>query len=68
MAENPSAAWPIADAALSTKILDILQSASHYRQLRKGANESKDNLLNSCLRIETNLCLFSNEDPQPRHC
>lgn len=38
MAEG-SAAWPIADEALSQKILDIVQQASNYRQLKKGANE-----------------------------
>lgn len=40
MAENnPSAAWPVADEALAQKILDIVQQASNYRQLKKGANE-----------------------------
>ena len=39
MADNPSAAWPIADEALAQKILDICQQASTYRQLKKGANE-----------------------------
>lgn len=38
--QNESAAWPIADAALSQEILDLIQSASHYRQLKKGANEA----------------------------
>ena len=41
MADNPSAAWPIADQALSTKILDLVQQASNYRQLKKGANEGR---------------------------
>lgn len=41
MADNPTAAWPIADEALSQQILTIVQQASHYRQLKKGANESK---------------------------
>lgn len=35
MADNPSAAWPVADDALATKILDTVQQASHYRQLKK---------------------------------
>lgn len=35
MADNPSAAWPVADEALSQKILDTVQQASHYRQLKK---------------------------------
>lgn len=34
-----STAWPIADQALTQTILDLVQQASHYRQLRKGANE-----------------------------
>jgi len=41
MADNPSLAWPIADEALSQQILTIVQQASHYRQLKKGANESE---------------------------
>ncbi|ETN42104.1 ribonucleoprotein-associated protein [Cyphellophora europaea CBS 101466] len=44
MADNPSAAWPIADEALSQKILDIVQQASNYRQLKKGANEATKTL------------------------
>ncbi|KIW99774.1 uncharacterized protein Z518_10702 [Rhinocladiella mackenziei CBS 650.93] len=44
MADNPSAAWPVADEALSQKILDLVQSASHYRQLKKGANETTKTL------------------------
>lgn len=37
-APNPKA-FPLADAALSNKILDLVQQASHYKQLKKGANE-----------------------------
>jgi len=44
MADNPSAAWPLADSALSQKILDTVQQASHYRQLKKGANEATKTL------------------------
>lgn len=32
-------AWPLADEALSQSLLDLVQQASHYRQLKKGANE-----------------------------
>ncbi|EHY58954.1 RNA binding protein snu13 [Exophiala dermatitidis] len=39
-----SAAWPIADQALTQQILDLVQQASHYRQLRKGANEATKTL------------------------
>ncbi|KAI1336797.1 snrnp and snornp protein [Xylariaceae sp. FL0016] len=38
-AQPESAAWPMADAALTQEILDLVQQASHYRQLKKGANE-----------------------------
>lgn len=36
---NFSTAWPLADAALTQEILDLLQSATHIRQSKKGANE-----------------------------
>ena len=35
---NPKA-FPLADTSLSNKILDLIQQASHYKQLKKGANE-----------------------------
>jgi hypothetical protein len=38
---NQNTAFPLADQALSQEILDIVQQASHYRQLKKGANEGK---------------------------
>lgn len=44
MADNQSAAWPLADQALSQEILDLIQQASHYRQLKKGANEATKSL------------------------
>ena len=37
-AVNPKA-YPLADAQLSNTILDIVQQAANYKQLRKGANE-----------------------------
>ena len=37
---NPKA-FPLADPKLANKIMDLVQQASHYKQLRKGANESK---------------------------
>lgn len=42
--QNASAAWPVADAALRQEILDLVQQASHYRQLKKGANEATKTL------------------------
>jgi len=39
MADSATAAWPLADQALQQKLLDLVQQASHYHQLKKGANE-----------------------------
>merc|ERR1712158_307857 len=36
---NPKA-YPLADAALTKEILDLVQQAANYKQLRKGANEA----------------------------
>ncbi|RDW62674.1 hypothetical protein BP5796_10976 [Coleophoma crateriformis] len=44
MAEDSSAAWPVADAQLTQEILDLVQQSAHYRQLKKGANESTKTL------------------------
>jgi U4/U6 small nuclear ribonucleoprotein SNU13 len=40
---NPKA-FPLADAQLSNKIIDLVQQASHYKQLKKGANEATKTL------------------------
>jgi U4/U6 small nuclear ribonucleoprotein SNU13 len=32
----------LADADLTSQILDLIQQALHYKQLKKGANEGKD--------------------------
>ena len=37
-AVNPKA-YPLADAQLTNTILDIVQQAANYKQLKKGANE-----------------------------
>ena len=42
-APNPKA-FPLADSTLSQQILDLVQQASHYKQLRKGANEATKTL------------------------
>ncbi|KAF7729730.1 RNA binding protein snu13 [Apophysomyces ossiformis] len=42
-AVNPKA-FPLADAALTNTILDLIQQASHYKQLKKGANEATKTL------------------------
>ncbi|KAF2151084.1 50S ribosomal protein L7Ae, partial [Myriangium duriaei CBS 260.36] len=44
MSNESGAAWPVADQALSQEILDLVQQASHYRQLKKGANEATKTL------------------------
>ena len=36
---NPKAV-PLADEELSVKVLDLVQSASNYKQVKKGANEA----------------------------
>ncbi|CAG0887574.1 unnamed protein product [Darwinula stevensoni] len=40
---NPKA-YPLADAQLTTKILNLIQQAVSYKQLRKGANEATKTL------------------------
>ncbi|KAJ3350823.1 RNA binding protein snu13 [Kappamyces sp. JEL0680] len=40
---NPKA-FPLASADLSNKIIDLVQQASHYKQLKKGANEATKTL------------------------
>ncbi|WAQ96520.1 NH2L1-like protein [Mya arenaria] len=40
---NPKA-FPLADADLTQKILDLVQQAANYKQLRKGANEATKTL------------------------
>lgn len=42
-AVNPKA-YPLADANLTNQILDLVQQASHYKQLKKGANEATKTL------------------------
>ncbi len=42
--KSQSKAFPLADSSLTTKILDIVQQANNYKQLKKGANESTKTL------------------------
>ena len=42
--EVNSKAFPLADSALTNQILDLVQQASHYKQLKKGANEATKTL------------------------
>jgi hypothetical protein len=39
MAEETGVAWPVADEAMSQQLLDLVQQATNYRQVKKGANE-----------------------------
>ncbi|KAH6562519.1 hypothetical protein BASA50_003045 [Batrachochytrium salamandrivorans] len=40
---NPKA-FPLAGPQLANKIIDLVQQASHYKQLKKGANEATKTL------------------------
>jgi len=40
----PSKAVPLAPANLTSQILDLVQQAQHYKQLKKGANEATKTL------------------------
>ena len=51
---NPKA-YPLADPQLTQKILELIQQASNYKQLKKGANEGNVNILTlqfKTLRLE----------------
>jgi len=37
-------AWPLADAELNDQILDLVEKATQYKQLKKGANEATKTL------------------------
>jgi hypothetical protein len=55
--EPAHAAWPIADEALTQNLLDLVQQASHYRQLKKGANEGMSTWLSPCVLLLTDIPL-----------
>ena len=38
-ASNTSKAFPLADPALTVQLLELVQAANNYKQLKKGANE-----------------------------
>lgn len=44
-AEKASKAYPLASHQLSTTILDLVQQASNYKQLKKGINATTIHLL-----------------------
>ncbi|KIP12261.1 hypothetical protein PHLGIDRAFT_62321 [Phlebiopsis gigantea 11061_1 CR5-6] len=41
---NRAKAWPLAPAELNDQILDLVEKASQYKQLKKGANEATKTL------------------------
>ncbi|CAI5725009.1 unnamed protein product [Hyaloperonospora brassicae] len=43
VAVNPKA-YPLADAKLTVSILDLVQQATNYKQIKKGANEATKTL------------------------
>ena len=42
--EINSKAFPLANAQLTNQILDLVQQAGHYKQIKKGANEATKTL------------------------
>jgi len=44
MAETRGKAWPLAKPELTNQILDLVQQAGQYKQLKKGANEATKTL------------------------
>jgi U4/U6 small nuclear ribonucleoprotein SNU13 len=44
MAEVNPKAYPLANAEMTVKILDLVQQACNYKQLKKGANEATKTL------------------------
>ena len=65
MAEVNPKAFPLADSALTNSILDLVQQASHYKQLKKGANEAtkvRERKRVACVRRENTSELTSSLD------
>ena len=44
MADINPKAYPLADAELTVTLMDLVQQASNYKQLKKGANEATKTL------------------------
>jgi U4/U6 small nuclear ribonucleoprotein SNU13 len=44
MSDSNSKAYPLADAELTITLLDLIQQATNYKQLKKGANEATKTL------------------------
>ena len=54
-AVNPKA-YPLADAQLTISIMDIVQQAANYKQLKKGANEGLSLSLSLSLSLLMPFC------------
>lgn len=48
MSNDANAAYPLADEKLTQQLMDLVQQASHARQLKKGANEATKTLYVFC--------------------
>jgi hypothetical protein len=66
-APNPKA-FPLADNALANKIVDLVQQASHYKQLKKGANEGKFYCIHGLKRALEQKLTISYKDFKQRNC
>ncbi|KAF8652368.1 hypothetical protein AX16_004397 [Volvariella volvacea WC 439] len=44
MDDSKGKAWPLADAELTNSILELVQQATSYKQMKKGANEATKTL------------------------
>lgn len=65
MAEDNSAAWPQADQALSQEILDLVQQATHYRQLKVRIHHLTS--LVTATDNHTEGCQRGYQDSEPRY-
>jgi U4/U6 small nuclear ribonucleoprotein SNU13 len=59
MSDDTSAAWPLADEALSQELLDLVQQATHYRQLKSKSSHAESS---NCLTL-----LHEKEHSSSRH-
>ena len=65
---NPKA-FPLADADMTKKVLELIQQACNYKQLRKGANEGICCLMKASLfhAFSSVSQLRSHQGSQPRY-
>lgn len=63
MSEINPKAYPLADEELNKSILDLVQQALNYKQLKKGANEGSYLLFNLSTHIQTVLSLKDSDIP-----